>query len=414
MWRRITFSVVIVLSSLAISTYAYAWMASFANWKAAAAVVYNWASTALSFTLNNPTPAINDYFGGYIAIDGNIMVTSAYSDDATFASQGTAYLYNVSTGALTFTLNNPTPAASDLFGTGVDVSGNNVVVCASSDSTGATRAGSCYIFDGTTGSLLTTINNPTPALNEYFGSSVGIDGNYLIIGASGESTGGASSGAAYIYDTIGTLLYTLANPTPAASDVFGFSAAISGNIAVVGARLDDTGATDAGSVYLYDVTTGALLFTINNPSPVASDKFGTQVSISGNLVAIGAPEKDTGASNAGVVYIYDATTGSLLRTINNPSPTANDEMGGSGIAINGDILVVGVSKDDTGASSAGLVYIFNASTGSLLKTVSPPLATASDLFGDDVDISANKVAIGAYGNDTGASGAGQAYIYTAP
>ena len=66
---------------------------------------------------------------------------------------------------------------------------------------------------------------------------------------------------------LGALLRTLNNPTPVIEDYFGEDVAISGNMIVVGARRDDTGAEDAGSAYVFDATTGALLHTLNNPTP---------------------------------------------------------------------------------------------------------------------------------------------------
>jgi len=64
--------------------------------------------------------------------------------------------------------------------------------------------------------------------------------------------------------------------------------AVSGNTVVVGAPWDDTGASDAGSAYVFDATTGGLLRTLNNPTPAASDYFGNSVAVSGNTVVVGA------------------------------------------------------------------------------------------------------------------------------
>ncbi len=76
---------------------------------------------------------------------------------------------------------------------------------------------------------------------------------------------------------------TFNNPTPESGDIFGNSVSISGNNVLVGALNDDTGATD-GSAYLFDATTGGLLKTFNNPAPDSGnvDQFGFSVSISGN------------------------------------------------------------------------------------------------------------------------------------
>jgi len=98
-----------------------------------------------------------------------------------------------------------------------------------------------------------TINNPTPASYDHFGYSVSINstGDRAIIGANGAQ----AAGSAYIYTRTGTtwtLESTINNPTPAISDYFGNSVSINstGDRVVIGANLDDTGATDAGSAYI--------------------------------------------------------------------------------------------------------------------------------------------------------------------
>ena len=154
---------------------------------------------------------------------------------------------------------------------------------------------------------------------------------------------------------------TINNPTPAENDVFGFSASIDGNKFIVGAPYDDTGAYGAGSAYLFDSTTGALLQTFNNPTPVITeDFFGNSVSISGDKVLIGADSDDTGATNAGSAYLFDATTGALLQTFNNSTPVAGDFFGYSVslLSLSGDKILIGVAQDDTGATNAGSAYLY--------------------------------------------------------
>ena len=146
-----------------------------------------------------------------------------------------------------------------------------------------------------------TINNPTPAAGDSFGYSVSIDGNKFIVGAPYDDSGATDAGSAYLYDaTTGALLQTFNNPTPAFNDNFGFSVSISGDKVLIGMRNYETN----GSAYLFDVTTGALLQTFNNPAPAAANWFGSSVYLSGTTVLVGAPLDDTGATNAGSAYLY--------------------------------------------------------------------------------------------------------------
>jgi outer membrane protein assembly factor BamB len=359
----------------------------------------------LTQTFNNPTPAANDLFGTSVAISGNLVLIGAHLDDTSATDAGSAYLFDVTTGNLLQTFSNPTPVASARFGESVAISGNNALIGAPL----RFGAGSVYLFDVTTGNLLQTFSDPAPAGYDRFGESVAINGNNALIGAPLQ----LGSGRAYLFNvTTGTLLQTFNNPTPTAPDFFGNSVAISGNKALIGAIFDDTGGISTGSAYLFDVTTGNLLQTFNNPSPATGDQFGYSVAISGTNVLISARNDNTGAVEAGSAYLFDASSGALLQTFNNPSPAAQDQFGQS-VAISGEYVLIGNVGDDTGAIAAGNAYLFDATTGNLLQTFNNPTPSVSDLnFGESVAINSNNVLIGAPLDETGASDAGSVYLYS--
>jgi len=362
-------------------------------------------------TINNPTPVVDDFFGTSVSLSEDRILIGAGGDNSEATDDGPAYLYDATTGALLQTFNNPTPAFRDRFGYSVSISGDNVLIGAPWDNAGAYDAGSAYLFDATTGVLLHTFNNPTPAMGDIFGGSVSISGDNILIGASYDDTSAYNAGSAYLYDvTTGALLHTFNNPTPEDYDHFGISISLSGNKVLIGAPYDDTEATNAGAAYLYDTTTGALLQTFNNPTPEDNDWFGQDVSISGDKVLISAFRDDTGAYDAGSVYLFDATTGVLLHTFNNPTPEFSDNFGSSG-SLSDDKVLIAASTDDTGAVNAGSVYLYDATTGALLQTFNNPTPGASDYFGAAVSISSDKIVIGAPNDDDGATNAGSAYLY---
>jgi hypothetical protein len=260
--------------------------------------------------------------------------------------------------SLTKTFNNPTPEHGDQFGNSVSLSGTLALIGAPSDDTGAANAGSAYLFNTTTGNLLKTFNNPTPEDDDSFGNSVSLSGTSALIGAPFDNTGAQYAGSAYLFDaTTGTLLKTFNNPTPAISDSFGYSVSLSGTLALIGAPYDNTSASDEGSAYLFDTTTGNLLKTFNNPSPQLSDNFGYSVSLSGTSALIGAYGDNTGASGAGSAYLFNTTTGNLLQTFNNPSPQLSDNFGYS-VSLSGISALIGAPYDNTSASDAGSAYLY--------------------------------------------------------
>ena len=100
---------------------------------------------------------------------------------------------------------------------------------------------------------------------------------------------GVNSGSAYLFDVrTGQQLRKLTPLDGEANEQFGISVAIDGNIAVVGAYLDTHVATQAGSAYVFDITTGQQLFKLTASDAAANDAFGFSVAISGDRIIIGA------------------------------------------------------------------------------------------------------------------------------
>ena len=266
-------------------------------------------------TLADPSELAQDYshFGYSVAVDGPYTVVG--TPDANLSGchwSGVAYVYNTGTGALVATLNNPTPDARDQFGWSVAVSGSTVVVGAPYDFTATTWTGSAYVFDAASGNLLWTLNKPTPAAGGSFGYSVAVSGSTIVVGNINDGTGASDAGSAYVFDAAsGNLLRTLNNPAPAAGDNFGSSVAISGDTIVVGAYKDDAVATDDGSAYVFDAATGNLLWTLNNSAPVTNGWFGFSVAISGSTIVVGAPYRIIGMAGSGSADVFNAANGDL-------------------------------------------------------------------------------------------------------
>lgn len=380
---------------------------------AGSACVYDAASGNLLRTLNNPNPAVSDKFGSSVAVSGSTIVVGTPGNDTGATGAGSAYVFDAASGSLLRTLHNPTPAVSDDFGASAAVSGDTIVVGTLWEPTGAFNDSSVYIFGATSGNLLQTLNNPTPAAYDEFGCSVAVSDSTIVVGAFGDAADGYHFGSAYVYDAAGgSLLWTLNNPTPAAGDKFGYSVALSGSTIVVGSPYGSKDVLYAGSVCVFDAASGSLLRTLNSPTPTMGDNFGSSVAISGNMIVVGAPYDDTGATNAGSAYVFDAASGNLLQTLNNPTPAADDRFGCT-VAVSGSAIVVGAPYDDTGATDAGSAYVFDATSGNLLRTLNNLIPAAYDDFGYSVAVSGSTVVVGTPYDDTGAIYAGAAYVFDA-
>lgn len=369
----------------------------------------------------NPSPDNNDLFGIDVSLSGGRALIGAQLDATTGSGSGRAYVFDVATGALLQTFENPTPATSDFFGLSVSLSGNLALVGAQNDDTGATNAGAAYLFDVTTGALLRTFPNPgpSPISSDNFGHAVAVSGNRALISAIGDDRGATNAGVAYLFDTTtGALLQTFLNPTPAGSDNFGFELALFGDRALISAANDDTGATNAGSAYLFDTTTGALLHSFNNPTPVLNDMFGFTVALSGTKALIGAPQADGNGFNEGAAYLYDLATGSLLHTLVIPTPSLGSEFLGEGVALSDDWALVGAAFRNQGLPVAqqdlGAAFLFDANTGAFLQELADPLPVSNDRFGKALALDGHTALIAAQTDLIGTIRPGQVFYYTGP
>jgi len=363
--------------------------------------------------LLDPTRDPGDRFGTSLAAVGDNVLVGAPQDDTDARNAGIAYLFSGSTGLLLRVFRNPEPAADDHFGEAVAAMDQNVLIAAPQPFSGG--PGFVCLFDGLTGRLLHRFQHPTPHPGDGFGSSVTSLGDKVFIGAYQDDTVATDAGAVYAFELKGSqwkLRPRFLAHVPRANDYFGGAlAAVQGKL-LVGAVGDDQHGTDAGAVYLFDASTGQKLRTFWNPSPVAGDVFGRSIAAVGDpgsdrsLVVVGAYMDDTGAENAGVVYLFAAETGELVETLFNPTP-AIDEYFGWSVAAVGKYVLSGAHQDDSGAENAGAAYLFDAASGKLIEQFRNPSPAAHDQFGYCVAALGDKVLIGT-------RRAGAVYLFAVP
>lgn len=380
--------------------------------------------------LQNPHSAAGDNFGSAVAVANGRLVVGADYELGADNRTGAAYVFDLQSKTPTkpvVRLANPhAGVGGGFFGNAVAIAGNVVVVGSALDSAAATQSGTVFVFDLSSASPtvpILTLLNPAPADYDQFGASVAIDGQYIVVGAFQDDAAGFDSGTAYVYDltskTPSLPIVTIGNPGSGV-DGFGVSVAISGNLIMAGAYADDTGAADAGSAYVFDLsapTPASPVLVINNPTPETPDLFGGAVSLSGTKAVVGARLDNTGAPNAGSAYVYDlasATPAVPIVTLNNPSPFLGASFGAS-VAITGDRVTVGAYGDNFGAPAAGKAYVFNLSSFQPTipsSTIGNPTPGTNDIFGSRVAADGDLVVVAAYRDDTQNIDQGAAYVYT--
>ena len=209
------------------------------------------------------------------------------------------------------------------------------------------------------------------------------------------------------------------------NDNFGYSVSISGdgNTALVGVPREDTGAEGAGTAYTFtrSGTTWTQQAKFQASDRQLYDNFGTSVSISsdGNTAIVGAESEDTGGNGAGAAYIFtrSGTTWTQQAKIQSSDIQGGDYFGRSdSISGDGNTALVGAYGEDTGGSVAGAAYIFTRSgtTWTQQAKIMASDKQSNDQFGYSVAISSdgNTAIVGAWREDTGGADAGAAYIFT--
>ncbi|ETR69316.1 MAG: PKD domain-containing protein [Candidatus Magnetoglobus multicellularis str. Araruama] len=343
---------------------------------------------------------MDDHFGRSVGISGIYAIVGADDDDEISTSSGSAYIYQYGeTGWTQMQKIVPNDgAASDYFGSGVDISGNHAIVSAHYDDDKATNSGSAYIFtrNGDTWFQTAKLTAADGASSDYFGYyAVSLSGNYAIVGAYQDDNTYSNQGSAYIFKYDGSSWIQeirIEASDRYSSDYFGRSVGIYGNYAIVGAYTDDDMGSDSGSAYIFvrDGTTWTEQAKLTASDGVASDHFGIAVAVYGDYAIVGADDNDASGTNCGAAYIFkrDSTTWSETVKLTPTDGASNDNFG-SRVSISNDYAIVTSYDDDDNGSNSGSVYIYkrNGSDWLFIQKLSASDSMPGDEFGASVALS---------------------------
>jgi len=197
-----------------------------------------------------------DSFGDSVAIDGDLVLVASPQDDDMGIGSGSVYVFEASTGAELHKLLASDGAEQDNFGLGtIAISGDTAVVGSLVDDDYGNGSGSAYLFDVSTGAQIAKLVPDDSEPGDLFGISADIQGDLVVVGSVFDDDNGADSGSAYFFDaTDGSQLAKICPDDGEAGDAFGKSVRLDGGTLIVGAWLDDDNGTDGGSAYLFDTT----------------------------------------------------------------------------------------------------------------------------------------------------------------
>jgi formylglycine-generating enzyme required for sulfatase activity len=262
------------------------------------------------------------------------------------------------------------------------------------------------------------------AAGDQFGRAVAASDGRVLIGARTHDTAGITdAGAAYVYRMDGDTPVLEAKLTAFdanANDQLGWSVALAGTTAFVGARVDDTPAgVDAGSVYVFTrpVNTWSFRMKLTASDAAAGDQFGRAVAVDRDTLVVSAPLKThLGVPGAGVVYVFARAGTSWVQeaVLAAPDPTADAAFGWS-VAIHDETIVVGAPFDSHAAGAlTGSAYVFVHSGGTwvLQEKLTAADAAAGDNFGIATAVAGESILIGAHFRDeAGLTDSGAVYAF---
>jgi len=321
-------------------------------------------------------------------------------------------------------------ADEDQFGTSVAVSGDTALVgVPGRDDTGS-FSGAVYVFTRDAnggwqeGQKLTADDGAT---GDFFGGSVAISGDITLIGARGNSAQGSLAGAVYVFvrdaDGQWSERQKLTASDGAAGNLFGFSVALSGETALVGARGSGGGSGFPGAAYIFAQDANGYWSEVQKLTAsdgAAGDEFGLSVALSGDAAFVGARGDDDKGSSSGAVYVFGREADAPWRELQKLTASdgaAGDEFGSSG-ALDENIALIGAPFAGGVEAHTGAVYVFTFSTGPIgtrwseVQKLTASDGETEDEFGSSVDLSENMVLVGAHGDDDKGVSSGAAYFFS--
>jgi len=370
--------------------------------------------------LKSSNSELGDGFGFALDASGDTLVVGAFSEDSAATgvngdqsnqsggTSGAAYVF-VRTGGVWSQqayLKASNTGVGDRFGYAVDIDGDTIVVGAwgeDSNATGVngdgannslTDSGAAYVFvrNGSTWSHQAYLKSSAGGFDDYFGLSVAVSGDTVVVGAyqedsnatgiNGNSANNSSfnAGAAYVFVRNGSTwsqqAYLKASNT-GVNDQFGRSVAASGDTVVIGAYMEDSNATGvngdqvsnaasaSGAAYVFvrNGTTWSQQAYLKAANTGAEDQFGYSVTASGDLIVVGSYSEDSsatgvngnqadnGALHSGAAYVFtrSGTVWSQEAYLKASNTDAGDNFGWS-VDISGDRVVVGASQEWSNAT----------------------------------------------------------------
>ena len=291
--------------------------------------------------------------------------------------------------------------AGDQFGFSVAISGDTAVVGCPYHAKGAGRG---FFFTDTAKGWkqVAELKGSDTVANDHLGWSTAISGNTALVGAYEHARG---AGRVYVFTrTAGLWRQTaeLKAPDPAPGTGFGASVAISGRTAIVGTSPVISISSDRieglpahAYVFTEHGTVWQQTAVLKGSDTVAGDQFASSLAISGTTAVVGAPGHD---NNAGRAYLFTETAAGWTQTaeikgsdtVSGKDLHESGSLFGSSVSIAGTNAVVGAANPNGGGSA----YLFEVTATGWKQTAEVVVrAKPPVFFGNSVAVSGTKALV---------------------
>ncbi len=350
-----------------------------------------------------------DDFGDAVSISNDVIAVGAWGDDDNGVNSGSAYVFrydgtNWMEEAKILPSNGKTHEG---FGDSISINGDSIVAGSTGDEDNGGSAGAAYVFryDGSDWVEESKLLASDGDIADYFGWSVAIDGETAVVGTWADDDNGLSSGSAYVFRYDGSdwieetkLLASDGDDT----DYYGYSVSLDGDVIIVGAKWDEDYGPYTGSAYVYrfDGSQWVEDAKLLPPDGDAGAAFGCSVSIDGDAIVVGAwADKINGvATGSAYAFQYEADEsrwterGKMLA-----SDGAYDDHFGFAVSVSDNMVIIGASEDDDFDSNYGSVYVYDLTQCVPTLSISPdPLIAGQDATFAGTNLIPNELSYLAY------------------
>ncbi|MHC5113590.1 MAG: dockerin type I domain-containing protein [Planctomycetota bacterium] len=321
--------------------------------------------------------AAGDEFGIAVDVFGDVAIVGAWMADDGAPLAGAAYVFAWDGTSweqqAKLTAPDEDVVTGGLFGGAVAVGPQTIAVGTMGDATHGLYAGAVHVFrtdpDGGAWTHAQKLTASDGEALDYLGTSVAIHDGLIVAGAYGDDDRGSLAGAAYVFahDFVSWgEAAKLVAADGSDGDKFGHAVDVFDGMVVVGAPEDSDLFTDGGAAYVFQHGDGAwsAQSKLVPKDGAVYDKFGSTVAASEDRVAVGAPFHDANLPDAGAAYLFAELEDEWVQSSRIISPTAYylDNFG-SGIALEGNRVLVGAEHDDDNGNNSGSSFVFSGCVG---------------------------------------------------